>query len=58
MPKAGGIGFVGWAIVPAAGFQPAFSTLIGGAAVARAAQKSGCSHDWLPYTTRMTTIIP
>jgi hypothetical protein len=23
MPKAGGIGFVGWAIVPAAGFEPA-----------------------------------
>jgi len=26
--------------------------LIGGAVVARTAQKSGCSHDWLPYMIR------
>ena len=48
---------MGWAIVPAAGFQPASSTLIARTVVARAAQKSGCSHDWLPYMTRMVTII-
>jgi hypothetical protein len=48
MPK----GFVGWAIVPAAGFEPAFSTLLAGAAVAKSRPK-----ERLLYLTRMTTMI-
>src|SRR5216683_770623 len=44
---------VGQAILPAAGFQPAFSA---DAHARPAGRKAGCSQDWLPHKRKLSDI--